>query len=200
MNQLEKLFFYSWLNWFLYTKSIENNWLFCNSKYCFIQLILKENQIIYINNNFEKFSKILEKFLSLYNSISNIKLKNITFWNIKDWDLIYNNSIFLYNWKNDKEWFIKSNWLISIFSNKKVNNKEIILKKILLMLKQKNISVRKLIKIWLTQTKARKIYNFLKENNIFIISKFNQMNKKYYLEKLDKTKINTIYKLIIDGV
>ncbi len=179
---IEKIIHYSWLVKFLYTNRNLVSSYFQEKKYTIIQLDLDITEIAYISNNFDEFIKIAENILFTYNQSFWVNFNNITFWNVKKWENIYSNCIILFSSKKYDYWFIKiyNNFII------KENKKITIYDKIEDLIKNKQLSVRKLMKLWLTQSKARNFYNILKEKWIIEISKYNNSHKTYNLEKFQK--------------
>lgn len=177
--------YYSWLNKFLYTTDNiilwhEDKW---NSFIIALNLTIKE--ISFIKENFDKFKWILENILYTFNQSSDKYFKNITFNKVKIWDEMYNNCIFLYNSEQNLSWFIQAKDVIEFPTRKEALWIDIY-DKIYNLAENNNLSVRNLIKLWIKQIKARKFYEFLKEKEIIVISKYNNNNKKYNLEKLLK--------------
>jgi len=114
MNELLNIFWYSWLNKFLYTteKIVKS---FKDWKIVFIiELELDIKQITHIENNILDFSNILNIILSTFNKTFCKDFKNITFNNVKLWEDIKKNCIILYNSTNSNSWFIKTNKLIEL--------------------------------------------------------------------------------------
>lgn len=173
----------AWLNSFLLKKENLIYWYELKNNSFILGLDLDMNRIWYINDNYNNFILILEKFLFIFNSVSGVKFNNITFNNIKIWDELFNNCIFLFNANDRKSWFVKTNWLIHFPRNA---SKWDIFDKIIYLAEENKLSVRKLIKIWFSQAKARKFYNMLKSNDVIKISEYNKSNKKYDIEKLKK--------------
>ena len=191
----------SWLNNFLYNLNNLVIWYLEEKKYIVIQLWLSIKEIAYIKNNYSNFVKILETILFTYNQSWNNYFNNITFWNIKKWSDIFNNCIFLYSSNKDKKWYRDVKSLITIKENiKKDYTKLSIYQKIILLIKNKKLSVRNLIKIWIIQIRAREIYNFLKEKWVFEISKYNNNNKIYHLENINNFTENDINAIISGSV
>ena len=62
--------------------------------------------------------------------------------------------------------------------------KKDITQKIFDLIQNKNLSVRNLIKLWIIQIKARELYNFFKQKEIFVINENNKNEKIYNFEKL----------------
>jgi len=198
MNEIEKIFWYSWLNKFLYTskslfKSVKNY-----KTIFIIELSINTEQIAFLENNFDDFVWILEKILNSFNKIYNWKsFKNITINKVFIWENLLNNCLILYNSKKEDKWFIYSKNIIRI-PEKKENNQNTednIFNKILELILNKNISVRNLIKLWIPQIRARELFNFFKINKIFEISEKNNNHKIYNfneMKKISKKDIETI--------
>lgn len=150
-----------------------------------ITLNLFDSETWKVNDNFEDFKKVLEKLLFIFNNNTELYYKNISFNKIKIWDETYNNSIFLYNSEQNISWYFQIKWVIKFPARKEPVWKDIY-DKIYDLAKNDNLSIRNLMKLWIKQTKARNIYTFLKENKIIVISKNNNNDKKYDLDKLSK--------------
>ncbi len=207
MNVLEDIVYYSWLNKFLFTNDELVLLVLDKDKYYVIQLDLTIKEVSYIKNNFDKFITILENILFTYNKSWDKYFKNITFNTIKRWNEIFNNCIFLYDSKNNKNWFIKTNNFIQIWNEKKKKKEKksiflwnTIFDKIWKLIEKNKLSYRNLMKMWINDTSSRKIYNFLKNNWIIIISKYNHTHKTYNLEKYKKISKERLYAIISGGV
>lgn len=182
MNILDVIY-YSGLNKFLYTNDNLISWYEDKWNSFIIALNLTIKEISYVKENYEKFIKILEKILYTFNQSSNKQFKNITFNNVKIWDEIINNCIFLYNSNKDVSWFIEIKKYIEFTANKKAEWKDLY-EKIIDLATKNELSVRNLIKLWIKQNRARKFYDILKEKEIIVISEYNNNSKKYDIEKL----------------
>jgi len=177
--------YYSWLNKFLYTTDNIILWHEYKWNSFIIALNLTIKEISFIKENFDKFKWILENILYTFNQSSDKYFKNITFNKVKIWNEMYNNCIFLYNSEQNLSWFIQAKDVIEFPARKEAVWIDIY-DKIYNLAENNNLSVRNLIKLWIKQIKARKFYEFLKEKEIIVISKYNNNNKKYDLEKLLK--------------
>jgi hypothetical protein len=177
-----KIIHYSWLTNFFYTNRDLVNWYIQEKKYTIIQLVLNINEISYIKNNYEEFIKILNNILFTYNQVFKVNFNNISFWNVKIENEIYSNCIILFSSKKYEYWYVENN---KVFITKK-HKKATIYDKIEDLIKNKKLSVRKLMKLWLPQSKARNFYNLLKEKWIIKISEYNNNHKFYDLEKFQK--------------
>jgi hypothetical protein len=196
MNELEKILWFCWLNKFIYKlKWLIKNIYKKNKNIIIIQLNLEIKEISYINNNFDAFVNILNLILKTFNNYFTIKYNNITYSDVYVWENILKNCIVFYNSNNIKEnWFLISKTPIKISKTEKEKD---IVDKIFDLIMNKNLSVRNLIKIWIFQIKARKIYKFLKEKEIFFIDENNQNEKIYNFENLkniSKSDINDFLK------
>lgn len=211
MILIDEIIYYSWINKFLnrsdnvitFHKQIK--WWYI------IQLDLNVRELWYIKNKFKEFIDILDNILYMYNQNWSIYYKNITFsniqlnlfeWNIKTSVKVINNCLYLYNSKNPNIWVLKTNWFINIdLESKKQIKKELDLTvQIYELIKNKDLSVRNLIKLWIIQIKARKLYEFLKNKEVFIISQFNKNSKIYNMDNLNKIEENEIKAILYDGV
>lgn len=199
MNILE-IIYYSWLNRFLYTNTSLVKSVLEMDKFYIIQLDLTIKEISFIKNNFEEYVKILENILYTYNQSSNKYFKNITFNAVIKDNIVYNNCIFLYNCKTDEVWFIKTLNYIKISNKKKKINLKTIYDKIIDLIYKKDLSVRNLIKLWIIQIRAREIYNFLKEKEVFIISEYNNNSKRYIFDNIKNFSKNDIDDILHSGV
>lgn len=199
MNVLD-IIFHSWLNKFFYTNNELVFSLLEKKSYTVIQLNLTIKQISYIKDNFDNFIKILENILFTYNKSWNRYFKNITFNTIKRWNEVFNNCIFLYNSKNNEIWFQDTKNFIKIWNQKKEVVWKTIYDKIIDLIYQKDLSVRNLIKLWIIQIRAREIYNFLKEKEIFVISEYNNNHKLYNYDKLKNISKEALETIISGGV
>lgn len=199
MNVLDVIY-YSWLNKFLYTNNDLVQSVLEMDKYTVIQLNLTIKEVSCIKNNFEGFILILENILFTYNQSWNKYFKNITFNNIKRWDEIFNNCIFLYDSKNSEIWFQKTSSFITIWTQKREMVWKTIFDKIIDLIYRKELSVRNLIKLWIIQIRAREIYNFLKEKEIFVISEYNKNHKIYNHDNIKNISKETLNVLISGGV
>ena len=202
MNELEKILWYSWLNKFLY----KTKWLIKNSykikNIVIVELDLWIEDISFINNNFDDFVNVLNLILKTYNDYFDIKYSNITFNSVYLWEKILKNCIIFYNSKRIKEsWFLISRSPLKIEIQKIIENKEIsIIDKILDLIINKNLSVRNLIKIWIIQIRARALYDFLKEKEVFIVDNNNRNEKIYFFENIKKIKKKEIEEILWLGV
>lgn len=111
------------------------------------------------------------------------------------WEEIFKNCIFLYNSKK-YEWFIKTGEIIKIKWETKTNENTL-LNKIISLIYKKDISVRNLIKLWMSQIRARELFNFLKEKEVFKIQEDNKNIKTYDFEKLKNISKNDIERFLI---
>lgn len=182
MNELEKILFYWWLNKFLYrTKWIIKN--IYNLKTIFIiELDLKIKEISFINYNFDAFVNILNLILKTFNNYFTIKYNNITYSDVYIWENILKNCIVFFNSnKINETWFLISKSPIKIKTFEKEKD---LIDKIFDLIMNKNLSIRNLIKIWIIQIKARKVYKYLKEKEIFIIDENNNNEKIYNFENI----------------
>lgn len=182
MNELNKILWYCWLNKFLYRpKWIVKN--IYNLKTIFIiELDLKIKEISYINNNFDAFVNILNLILKTFNNYFTIKYNNITYSDVYIWENILKNCIVFFNSnKINETWFLISKSPIKIKTFEK--NKDLI-DKVFGLIMNKNLSVRNLIKTWIIQIKARKIYKYLKEKKVFVIDENNNNQKIYNFENI----------------
>jgi len=179
---IEKIIYYSWLIKFFYTNRNLVSSYIQEKKYTIIQLDLDIAEIAYISNNFNDFLTILENILFTYNQSFWVNFNNITFWNVRKWNEIFSNCIILFSSKKYEYWYIEIHNDFIIKENKKTT----IYDKIEELIKDKKLSVRKLMKIWLSQSKARNLYKLLKEKWIIIISDYNNNHKTYDLEKFQK--------------
>lgn len=179
------IIYHSWLNKFLYTNDNIVLWYEDRKNSYIIALNLTIKELSYIKEKFDNYKTILENILYTFNQSSNKYFKNITFNKVKIWEEIYNNCIFLYNSEQNLTWYIQVKWVIEFPARKETIWKDIY-DKIYKLAENDNLSVRNLIKLWIKQIKARKFYHFLKEKEVIIISKYNNNNKKYDLDKLSQ--------------
>lgn len=202
MNELEKILWYSWLNKFLY----KTKWLLKNSykvkNIVIVELDLWIEDISFINNNFDVFVNVLNLILKTYNDYFDIKYNNITFNSVYLWEKILKNCIIFYNSKRIKEsWFLISRSPLKIEIQKIIEKKEMdIIDKIVDLIINKNLSVRNLIKIWIIQIRARALYDFLKEKEVFIVDDNNRNEKIYFFENIKKIKKKEIEWILAIGV
>lgn len=199
MNVLD-IVYYSGLNKFLYTKDELVKSLLETNKYCVIQLDLTIKEVSYIKNNFETYISILENILFTYNQNWKTYFSNITFNGVKRWNEVFNNCIFLYSSKNGEEWFRKTNNYIEIWSQKEKIVWKTIYDKIINLIFKKELSVRNLINLWIIQIRAREIYNYLKEKEVFFISENNHNHKVYNLENIKNISKEALDVIILGGV
>ena len=199
MNVLDVIY-YSWLNKFLYTNNRLVQSILEMDKYTVIQLNLTIKEVSYIKNSFEDYILILENILFTYNQSWNKYFKNITFNTIKRWDEVFNNCIFLYDSKNNKIWFQKTSSFITIWNQKKEIIWKTISDKIIDLIYQKDLSVRNLIKLWIIQIRAREVYDFLKEKEIFVISEYNKNQKTYNNDNIKNISKEALNIIISGGV
>jgi hypothetical protein len=192
--------YYSWLNKFFYTGEELVKSVLEMDKYTVIQLNLTIKEISYIKNNFENYIQILENVLFTYNQSWNKYFKNIAFNTIQRWDEIFNNCIFLYDSKNNEIWFQNTNSFIKIWTQKKEIVWKTISDKIIDLIYKKDLSVRNLIKLWIIQIRAREIYNFLKEKEVFSISEKNHNHKLYNSDNFKTISKETLNTIISSGV
>ena len=199
MNVLDVIY-YSWLNKFLYTNNELVQSVLEMNKYTVIQLNLTIKEVSCIKNSFEDYILILENILFTYNQSWNKYFKNITFNTIKRWDEVFNNCIFLYDSKNNKIWFQKTSSFITIWNQKKEIIWKTISDKIIDLIYQKDLSVRNLIKLWIIQIRAREVYDFLKEKEIFVISEYNKNQKTYNNDNIKNISKEALNIIISGGV
>jgi len=199
MNILDVIY-YSWLNKFLYTNNELVQSVLEMNKYTVIQLNLTIKEVSCIKNSFEDYILILENILFTYNQSWNKYFKNITFNTIKRWDEVFNNCIFLYDSKNNKIWFQKTSSFITIWNQKKEIIWKTISDKIIDLIYQKDLSVRNLIKLWIIQIRAREVYDFLKEKEIFVISEYNKNQKTYNNDNIKNISKEALNIIISGGV
>jgi len=197
MNILD-IVYYSGLNKFFYTSDELVLSVLEKDKYTIIQLNLNIKEVSYIKNNFENFILILENILFTYNQSWNKYFKNIAFNTIQRWNDFFNNCVFLYNSKSNEGWFQETNNFIKIWTEKKEIVWKTISDKIIDLIYQKDLSVRNLMKLWIIQIRAREIYNFLKEKNVFYISENNHNHKLYNYDNL-KNISKEVLNLIVSG-
>jgi len=194
MSRYNEIIRLSWLNNFLDTdKDLLYNFLYWK-KYLIFQLKLWVNEISFIRKNYKKFIRILEEILFIYNRNSKNHFRNITFNSIKYWDLFFNNCIIFFSNNKLKPWYRHQNSFIKLH---KINKKKEIdrYSEIEKLIIDRKLSIRNLIKIWIIQIRARKLYKFLKEKWVFEISKYNNNEKIYYLDnflEIEKIEINQI--------
>lgn len=194
MNILD-IVYYSWLNKFFYTSDNLVLDILERDKYCIIQLNITIKELAYIKSNFENYTLILENILFTYNKSWNKYFKNITFNTVQRWDDIFNNCIFLYDSKINEIWFQDTKNFIKIWVEKKEIVWITISDKIFDLIYKKDLSVRNLMKLWIIQIRAREIYSFLKEKEVFSISENNNNHKIYNndnLKNISKKNLNTI--------
>lgn len=111
-----------------------------------------------------------------------IKYNNITYTDVYVWENILKNCIVFFNsTKINESWFLISKSPIKI---KKLEKEKDFTDKVFDLIINKNLSVRNLIKIWIIQIKARRIYKFLKWKWIFVIDENNQNEKIYNFENI----------------
>lgn len=199
MNILD-IVYYSWLNKFFYTSDNLVQDILEKDRYCIIQLNITIKELSYIKNNFESYTLILENILFTYNKSWNKYFKNITFNTIKRWDEIFNNCIFLYDSKINEIWFQDTKNFIKIWVEKKEIVWITISDKIFDLIYKKDLSVRNLMKLWIIQIRAREIYSFLKEKEVFSISENNHNHKIYNNDNLKNISKNELDVLISEGV
>lgn len=199
------LLLYSGLNKFLpknnnlvkYNKQIWNSYI--------IQLNLYQKEIAYIKNNFEEFKNILETVLYTFEHYYWIEYNNITFNSIKFWEKVLNNCIFLTSFKNKEYWFIKLNKFLEYSPPKKEEKKSIFLwnslyDKIWRLIENNKFSVRNLINFWISDKYSRELYDFLKEKEVLVISKYNHTHKTYNIENYINIWGKWINNIISKGV
>ncbi len=181
---------YSGLNKFLYKKINEQIIQFykTHDKYILIQLNLSVKELWFIKLNFDQFKEILDNLLFLYNNKWNNYYQNITFNTVTSWYTTYNNCIFIFKSNNEKKWYIKTNSYIKLNNliPNQTNKKDELLINVINLIKNKNISVRNLMNLWIHQGGARNLYEFFKNKNVFKISEYNQNHKTYNLEEAKK--------------
>lgn len=186
MNDLLNILYYSGLNKFLYTND-NIIYIHKNMKWSYlIALNLNIREINYIKDNFDEFIKILEKILYSFNQSTPYNFKNIAFNNVKIWYLTINNCIFLYNSQKNKLWYINTTTCIEYTT---------LYKRIWDLIETKKMSVRNLMKLWITQKISRELYKFLKEKSVIIIAECNNQDKTYSIEKYRK-----IWRKVIDSI
>lgn len=198
--KLLDIIYHSWLNKFLHTNDELVKDTLESNIYCIIQLNLTIKDISYIRNNFDEYILILENILFTFNQSWSKYFKNITFNSIKRWDKIFNNCIFLYDSENSENWYKKTNNFISIWNQKKEIVWKTISDKIIDLIYKEDLSVRNLMKIWIIQIRAREVYNFLKEKEVFVISDYNKNHKIYNLDKLEKISKEAFNSILSAGV
>lgn len=199
MNDLLDILYYSGLNKFLYTNDNIIN-IHKDMKWSYlIALNLNIREINYIKDNFDEFIKILEKILYSFDQTTNYNFKNIAFNNVKIWDVMINNCVFLYNSQKDKVWYIKTNTCIE-FPRYNVTRWITLYEKIWDLIEKKKMSVRNLIKLWISQSRARELYKFLKEKLVIIISENNHQHKTYFIEEYRKIWDDVINNIISESV
>lgn len=202
MNELEKILWHSWLNKFLY----KTKWLIKNSykikNIVIVELDLWIEDISFINNNFDAFINVLNLILKTYNDYFDIKYNNITFNSVYLWEKILKNCIIFYNSKRIKEsWFLISKSPLKFEIQKTIENKKTdLIDKIVDLILNKNLSVRNLIKIWIIQIRARALYDFLKEKEVFIVDNNNRNEKIYFFENIKKIRKRDIEEILWLGV
>lgn len=208
---LDEIIYYSWINKFLnrtdniikFHKQISWGYI--------IQLDLNIREIWYIKSKFKEFVEILDNILYMFNQNWNAYYKNIAFtnirlnifsWDNKKWEKVLNNCLYLYNSNNQNDWVLRIYWFVDIdLESKKQVKKELDLTvQIYELIKNKDLSVRNLIKLWIIQIRARKLYNFLKEKEVFIISDYNKNNKVYNFDNLNKIEENEIKAILYGAV
>ena len=199
MNVLD-IVYYSGLNKFFYTSDELVKSILEMDEYCVIQLNLTIKEVSYIKNNYELYISILENILFTYNQSWNKYFKNITFNKVKRWNEIFNNCIFLYSSEKKWDWFKKTNGNIVLSYKEPEVIWKTIYDKIFDLIYKKDLSVRNLIKLWIIQIRAREIYKFLKEKEVFIISENNHNYKTYDIEKYKKIWKNWINEIILGSV
>ncbi len=202
MNELEKILWYSWLNKFLYkTKGLIKNSYKIKS-IIIVELDLWIEDISFINNNFDAFVNVLNLILKTYNDYFDIKYGNITLNSVYMWKKILKNCIIFYNSTKIKEsWFLISRSPLKIEIQKIIENKEIdLIDKIVDLIINKNLSVRNLIKLWIIQIRARSLYDFLKEKEVFVVDNNNRNEKIYFFENIKKISKKEIKEILWIGV
>lgn len=163
-----------------------------------LDLYIKD--ISFIEKRYKVFMKSCENFLQLWNYNGERYYKNITFNSVKIWETIIPHCLILINTENiDKLWFFKT-WDYIKFENKSKDFKKSLYENIILLITEKKISVRKLMKLWITQKKAREVYTYIKNLWIFNIDEWDNNKKYFYLENLDLLNENEINHILWKSV
>ena len=178
------------------------NFAICDDNINILDRLEKMLENIFTKNNFDAFVNVLNLILKTYNDYFDINYNNITFNSVYLWEKILKNCIIFYNSKRIKEsWFLISRNPLKIEIQKVIENKEIsIIDKILDLIINKNLSVRNLIKIWIIQMRARELYNFLKEKEVFVVDNNNRNEKIYFFENIKKIRKKHIEWILAIGV
>jgi len=88
----------------------------------------------------------------------------------------------------------KSNIVKQKNNHSKAN--DILIDGIIDLIQKENISVRNIIKLWIIQIRARELFDFLKQKEVFEIKDNNKNIKIYNFEKLKNISINDIKSII----
>lgn len=204
MNEIIELIKYSWINKILYTSKNITHFAIRSKNLFIIKLKLNYKQVTFIERNNNDFINVLILFLNAFNWWNDIKYQNITYNSLIINKRVFNNCIILFNSKKYPKWYIYTdnikinlkNYLI----DENIKKDDLIFLEIIWLIENKNISVRNLIKLWLKQNISREIFDYLKEIEIFIISKNNLNNKIYNFDNLNKINKSYLKAKINKGV
>lgn len=201
MNKIEEIVFSSHLQKFFHT---EKNLIVSYKRIPYwdiIQLNLTITDISYIERDYVGFAKACENFLNLWNYASGKHFKNITFNTIQTKEHTVPYCLLCFNSQKFKKYgFLKSRKFLK-FQEQKVDQLEKNdFERILDLIYAEEISVRKIMKLWIRQKAAREIYAYIKNLGIFSLHLEDNNKKKYYFENLHFIEKEDIEEIIHWGV
>jgi len=140
-----------------------------------IQLNLSIDDIYWVETSEREFMKACENFLSMFNYSTWKYHTNIT----------------------GKWWYIKTGNIIKM---QKRELEKTLHDEIILLVEKRELSVRKIMKLWITQKISREIYEYLKDIGVFSINPENNTEKVYNPEMLENFTKEILDEMIWESV
>ena len=175
-NIIDTLLQESHLNKFFYSdtslQKFHYNWEYI----AIIQLNISPSESKRIYQEQKTFQKLCQDFLELYKLSTGKYYPNIAFGTIVYKTSLFHNCLILFHAKSGWKWYRTLSQSIQI-GERDSSKESSPFWKVIKLLHKKEISVRNLQKLGLTQKSARSLYAFLKEKWVFEISSMNNMEK-----------------------
>lgn len=148
-----------------------------------IQLNLSIDDIYWVETSERDFMKACENFLSMFNYSTGKYHTNITFNHLQVGDKVGKNCLILNTYPEaGKWWYIKTGKIIKM---QKKELEKTLHDEIHLLVEKRELSVRKIMKLWISQKISREIYEYLKDIWVFSINPENNTEKVYNPEMLE---------------
>lgn len=163
-----------------------------------IQLNLSIDDIYWLETSERDFMKACENFLSMFNYSTGKYHTNITFNHLQVGDKVGKNCLILNTYPEAwKWWYIKTGKIIKM---QKKELEKTLHDEIILLVEKRELSVRKIMKLWISQKMSREIYEYLKEIWVFSINPENNTEKVYNPEMLENFTKEMLDEMIWESV